>query len=133
MPSGDHAEGKAGQRARATTRSGDIAAAGGPAPKPPFKPGLDWYAANLLPRDWDEIEDQVVLIGTVESLVGSASFSGGGMTVQLQILPAYAHVAVDMIQRATQGVLVARLYQAPWELFKTDGPAWDHLNGDSDE
>lgn len=68
-------------------------------------------------------------IGFLEGLVGSASSTqNGGMTVQLQILPAYVHDALDMVQRSTQGVLLCRVYQVPWEAFRQDTPAWAHLS-----
>lgn len=133
MPSGDSAEGKAGQRARNTARSTTIASAGGPKPPKGPNPPLSWYADNLEPRQWDDIKDEVELVGDVECLVVSGSSSAGGMTIQLQVLPAYVHEALDMIQRSSQGVLVARLYQAPWELFKQDTMAWAHLSDDANE
>jgi hypothetical protein len=124
MPSGDHAAGKAGQRARGSQRADDIANNGGPRPTPPHKPGLDWFAANLEPRFWDDIKNELRHVGDLEALIGSVSISGGGATCQLQILPAYVHHAVDMTQWSTQGVLVARVYIAPFELFKQDTAAW---------
>lgn len=133
MPSGDTAEGKAAQRARLNTRLQSISDNGGPKPTGKAGRGLDWYAANLEPRDWDDVEAEVEYVGMVECLVGSGSQSAGGMTLQVQVLPAYIHDAVDMVQRSSQGVLVALLFQAPWDLFKQDTPAWAHLAGESDE
>ena len=135
MPSGDHAEGKAGQRARRASRLDDITANGGPRPPTGSKPGLDWFAANLEPRAFDDIQSELVHVGDLEALVGSVSMSGGGATAQLQILPAYVHEAVDMSQWSTAGVLVVRVYRAPFELFEREGdPAWrKSMDLESDE
>ena len=136
MPSGATAEGRAQTRARVHDRILEIIAAGGPRPSSPaHHPSLDWYAAQLEPRTFEEVADELQHIGTVEALVGSAATTqGGGMTVQLQVLPAYAHEALDMCQRSLQGVLVCVLFQAPWELFADeDKPGWAHLSMDPDD
>lgn len=142
MPSGDTAAGKAGQRARTKSKVLDIILAGGPRPPiGPGTPGLDWYAANLEPRSFEEVADEVEYVGEVECLLGSvSSTANGGMTAQIQVLPAYSHAAVDLMQRSSQGVLVMVMFQAPWDLFAQDTPAWDHINhpgseggGDSDD
>lgn len=134
MPSGDTAEGKAAQRARNKERRSSIADNGGPRPPKTFRgePSPSWYAENLEPRAWDDIASEVELLGTAEVLVTSGSASSGGMTVQVQVLPAYVHEALDMVQRSSQGVLVCRFYQAPWELYRQDTAAWAHLSDDVD-
>lgn len=131
MPSTGDAPGKAAQRARIKNRVFEIAAAGGPMPPATMRsaPALGWYADHLEPRTFEEVYDEIEYVGEIEGLIASASTAAdGGMTMQVQVLPAYVHTAVDMVQRSTQGVLVAVLFQAPWELFKRDGdPVWDHL------
>lgn len=96
---------------------------------------MDWYADQLEPRTFEEVADELEHVGTIEALVGSASTTAnGGMTVQLQVLPAYVHEAVDMCQRSLQGVLVCVLFQAPWELFADlDKPGWAHLAPDDEQ
>lgn len=143
MPSGDTAAGKAGQRARIKSRVLSIIASGGPRSSAAMKgsPSLDWYAANLEPRTFTEVADECEYVGEVECLLGSvSSTANGGMTAQIQILPAYSHAAVDLMQRSSQGVLVMVMFQAPWDLFAQDTPEWDHINhpgseggGDSDD
>lgn len=134
MPSGDTAEGKAAQRARATTRTSGIEDNGGPRYPGKSSVGLDWYAKNLEPLAYESIESIAEEVGFMECLVSSGSTTAnGGMTVQLQVLPAYMMDALDMVQRSTQGVLLMRIYQVPWEAFCQDTPAWAHLSHDGDD
>jgi hypothetical protein len=135
MPSGDRAEGKAGQRARTKSRVLSIIAQGGPRPvNMKGSPGLDWYAANLEPRTFEEVADEIEYVGEVECLLGSvSSTANGGMTAQIQVLPAYSHAAVDLMQRSSQGVLVMVMFQAPWDLFAQDTPEWAHLAAPGDD
>jgi hypothetical protein len=120
MPSTGDAQGKSAQRARIKNRILDIALNGGPSGDfGKQTPGLDWYADNLEPRQFLDIADEIEYVGEVECLVASGSIqAGGGFTLQMQVLPAYVHQAVDLAQRSSQGVLVAVLFQAPWELFR---------------
>lgn len=137
--SGETAEGRADIRARHKERVKDLLLAGAPVPvNPKYSPGLDWYAKHLEPRDFLDVADELDYVGTVEALVGSAATtSNGGMSMQLQVLPAYAHTAVDLSQRSMQGVLVAVFFQAPWELFRPDDPSpdvmWPQIAPDDDD
>lgn len=136
MPSTGDAAGKAGQRERIKSRVLEIIRQGGPRPPTTMRgsPSLDWYAANLEPRTFTEVADEIEYVGEVECLLGSvSSTANGGMTAQIQILPAYSHAAVDLMQRSSQGVLMMVMFQAPWDLFAQDTPEWDHINHPGDE
>lgn len=96
--------------------------------------GLDWFAKHLEPREWADIQHELEHVGDVEALIGSVSHSSGGSTCQLQVLPAYVHQVVDLTQRSSQGVLVARFYMAPFNLFRVEGdPAWETEDPDDGE
>lgn len=135
MPSTGDAAGKYAQRKRIKERVLEIVAAGGPLPPDKFSmPGMEWYAANLEPRTFLEVADELEYVGEIEALVVSGGFAKNGTTLQLQVLPAYAHAALDMAQRSTQGVLVAVLFQAPWELFRPENDEfWPQLTTGADD
>ncbi len=125
----DTPERKATQRDRLVSRVTAIMASGGPVPPAALKgAGLDWYAANLERKSFLEVADKAECLGEIECLVASGNTTPGGMTVQLQVLPAYIHEALDLVQRSNQGVLIMVAFHVPWESFRMEGsPNWPQL------
>lgn len=126
---------KRSQRARQDARREQLAAAGAPvgAKERSGTQGLGMIAQQLLPREWADIRDIAERVGFMETLVASGTMVGSGVTLQLQVLPAYAHTALDLVQRSHQGVVCLVAFQVPWQAFLPDDDPDQFRSDDADD
>jgi len=126
---------KQNQRTRQDQRRAELAAAGAPVGKKERSgtTGLAMIANQLLPREWEDVREIAERVGYLEALVASGSIQGSGMTLQLQVLPAYAHTALDLAQRTNQGVICLVAFQVPWQAFLPDDDPAQFRNPDADD
>lgn len=122
------------QRARQDVRREALIAAGAPvgAKERSGTTGLGYIADQLQPRTWEEVNGIAERVGYLEALIASGSVHANGLTMQLQVLPDFAHTALDLVQRSNQGVILFVAFQVPWSAFirphedDPDNPgAWD--------
>lgn len=118
-------------RARQDERAAALAAAGAPVGKKERSgtTGLAHIANELLPREWEDIRHLAKRVGFMEALVASGSAQPTSFTVQLQVLPAYAHTALDLVQRSNQGVICLVAFQVPWSAFMDEKDGEDAEDG----
>lgn len=128
---------KRNQRARQDARRDQLTAAGaGPVlgkKERSGTTGLAMIADRLEPREWEDIRDMAERVGFMEALVASGSVQGSGMTLQIQVLPAYAHTALDLVQRSHQGVICLVAFQVPWQAFLPDDDPDQFRSPDADD
>lgn len=132
---GNEARQQRAARERQDARAARLAAAGAPVPPKQRSgtTGAQWLADQLQPREWDDIRNLAERVGYLECLAVSGSAAGGGFTVQLQVLPAYAHKALDLVQRSEQGVLCLVAFQVPWQAFLPDHESAEPDGWDTDD
>jgi hypothetical protein len=136
MPVASKAEDARRQRARRgrqdVTRE-RLAAAGAPIGKKERSgsTGLGYIADQLQPRQWEEVAAIAERVGFFEALIASGAATGGAFTLQMQVLPAFAHEALDLVQRSQQGVILFVAFQVPWSAFTDPAIMEDDPDSDS--